>query len=249
MYIPIPIPIHWTPVRIDASLVRHPILTKAAAALPDYLYDRLHRFMSVMQEMGTLSQLEPALQILVDEQSRCFHATEYAGIENPHFSVSAWCGALEHLQHELRDVSPILWRSIASLSAREEPEVERTIIEVQSELPYAWAISDAALHALGKSYALLLKTQSDLFDVTGMIFVHGCGCNHYIASLARLSGKVEFTLTPDMQRNVAKEWFDHFLSELYLIIVAGFPFRMNPPEHASVAVMSGRPREESLAQT
>ncbi|MEY2641024.1 MAG: hypothetical protein RL150_417 [Candidatus Parcubacteria bacterium] len=236
----IPIPIYWSPVQVDLSLVHHPILTKAALALPDYLYNRLHRFMSVMQEMGALPQLEPALQILVDEQPRCFHAQEYTGIENPHFSISGWCGALEHLQHELRDVSPILWRSIASLSARQEPEVERTIIEVQDELPYAWAISDAALHALGKSYALLLKTQSDLFEATGMIFVHGCGCNHYIASLNGMNGKVEFTLTPDMQQNVAREWFDHFLSELYLIIVAGFPFRMNPPEHESLAVMSGQ---------
>jgi hypothetical protein len=233
------IPIQWKPVQVNESLACHPLLQHAQRVLPGKLHKRLHAFMNVAEEDGILPQLYPAIDCALHEHTRPFVASEYTACINPHLNTMALCQTIESLQQTFPNVSPILWRGLAAICVREEPEVEKTIIEVQHELPYAWCLIDAALHALGKSYALNFHVQSAIFERTGLMLMHGCGCNHYMASVRDAGGSINFQLPPDQHTIATQEWFDHFWSELYLIIVNGLPFRMNPPEHESTATLAG----------
>lgn len=223
----------------------------AQKVLPQNLSNRLHAFLSIAKSDGCLRTLLPAISQTLTEHPRKFSKHEYMtslmiqgpSVRNPHFDTLAFIECIAKLQETFPDISPILWGGLVAICAREEPEVEKTIIEVQHELPYAWCLIDAALHALGKSYALNFHVQSAIFQSTGLMLMHGCGCNHYIASVRDSGGSINFTLPPDQHQIATQEWFDHFWSELYLIIKTGLPFRMNSAEHES-ALTLGTPHDQ-----
>lgn len=237
-----PLPLNWKPV--DASALIHPPFShEANGAIRLFLMERIMRFWTACVEDKkqdfVLGPLVILAESFVEKESKHY---SLSGISDEHFDGVAWARACATLQREFPDIPPILWKTIASLGNRPNPTHETSIINVQDHLPYAWGICDAALHALGCSYGLFFHVQERLRRETGHILLHGCGCDHVVASL-RETETGAFPLIENLSAKkfkVSREWLDHFLSQIYLIFVGGFPFRMNPEDFDSTKIVAIR---------
>lgn len=215
-----------------------------AGSFDPLLYERAQLFWTAAKEDGVAEFLEGPLVELGESFLEPYRPEPpLIAPVGKGFQPYRWEAALAQAASELPQVSSILWRTIAALGARPDPETETSILNVQEHLPYAWGICDAALHAMGKAYALNFHVQERLKEWTGHIFIHGCGCDHYLRGV--LMQFCRFPLIPDdrpdLRAKAAKEWLDHFLSELRLIFVDGLPFRLNPEGAESQRVVAVRP--------
>lgn len=233
-------PLAWKPV--DSTKLRDlpapwPTLRNSMSPL---LYERVARFWTVAHEDGKEKFLVGPLVVLGESFLNARKPIQVPNVRtNESFNAQKWECACRQLHVTFPDIPPLLWETIASLGNRPNPTVETSIINVQDDLPFAWGICDAALHALGKSYGLFFHVQNELKDRTGHVLLHGCGCDHVVAAFRKSEGS--FPKIPDdraREFKVAKEWLDHFLSELYLIFVVGLPFRMNPEDFNSTKIVS-----------
>lgn len=130
-----------------------------------------------------------------------------------------------------------LWNTLASCATRENPEAETSIMAVQDTLPYPWYVCDAHLHAMGVTYGLNFEVQAALFETTGHVFIHGCGCDHYMRAMER-DAVIRYSLPETLRAKTAREFVDHLASQLCLIVAKGYPFRMNLPEEQSAEVLA-----------
>ena len=87
--------------------------------------------------------------------------------------------------------SPLLYHSLAVRAARRQPLEEVSMAAINDDLPFAWQILDAAIHADGKVTETHLLALSCLYKASGHIPTHACSCSTRSASLVN-SGVVEF---------------------------------------------------------
>ncbi len=211
--------------------VQRPALRPGAAVLTAAVQDGYQEWLTAPIVALGESFLKPF-------DSRAYPHKHYGAF----FCTDTWLSGVDALALEFgADFSPILWDTIASLGTRENPLEEDTILNVQGELPYAWGICDAALHALGKTYGLFLHVQERLRRHSGHVLMHDCGCSHALQDILEVSGSFPL-LKPEepVYFKMKKAWLDHFMGELYLMFVDGFPFRMNPEDFNSTKVISLR---------
>ncbi len=206
------------------------------------LYDRVQRFWTAVVEDGKESILRDAIVLLGESflPQNAYRSDAHALSTDPSFPAEDWLHAVEGLAKEFPSISPILWNTIATIGQRPNPHEEASILDVQDYLPYTWGICDAALHALSKSFSLFFHTEERLREKTGHILLHGCGCSHIMNEIGTAGGAFPTLITAEQKATVSKEWLDHFLSELYLIHVSGFPFRMNPEDLKSVQIIGAK---------
>lgn len=236
-------PVKWRPVDETKLLLPPQPWPSLKGKLPEGYYERVSRFWTTVVEDGNERYIQGPLAVLGESFGRSFQfeGKQIGLIEHETFSGVAWIVACHHLSREFGNViPPLLWEVIASLGTRRDPLVEVAIPTIQDELPYPWGVCDAALHATGKAYGLLLHIEERLREKTGHILLHGCGCNHVVREVATLAGECRFpTLDQFRRRKAGLEFLDHFLSELDLVFVRGYPFRMNPETLRSVRIISG----------
>jgi hypothetical protein len=119
------------------------------------------------------------------------------------------------------------------MGLRPNPDQEEAIPNLGGLLLHPWGASDAALHAAAKATALWMDICHVLERHSGRYPEHGCGCSHIFRELPH--GASLPAMSPDRLRHAPREWWEHFLSELALIHVFGFPFAL----HTSVQAYEG----------
>jgi hypothetical protein len=135
----------------------------------------------------------------------------------------------------------ILWNTLAALGTRPDPHNETSILAIKETLPYPWYICDAALHAMGKSFALHFHVQSNIWKATGAVLLHGCGCSHWVPGPEEFDEmEIRFTLPKKLYAKCAQEFLDHLLAEATSIVRLGYPFRLNPEHLRSTEVLGLR---------
>ncbi|MDB5244386.1 MAG: hypothetical protein JWN18_256 [Parcubacteria group bacterium] len=146
--------------------------------------------------------------------------------ESPHnFSRTGWVHGLEELAEKYPLVPSILWDTIATMGLRPNADQEEAIPNLGGILRHPWSLSDAALHGAAKTTALWLDICSTLQRRSGRYPEHDCGCSHIFRELR--GGAQLPQASEDRVPHLQKAWWEHFLSELALIHVFGFPFALH----------------------
>lgn len=136
--------------------------------------------------------------------------------------------------------SPLLFHSLAVRAARRQPLEEVSMAAINDDLPFAWQILDAAIHADGKVTETHLLALSCLYKASGHIPTHACSCSTRSASLVH-SGVVEFGVEHVIHEKPGEPaeekeariraklaylfqhaWFSHFCVELFALL-CGLP--------------------------
>jgi len=232
------LPLKWRPVDPGKLAGLPAPWPRLKSGFQPTLYNRVERFWTGAVEDGNEQWLIEPVTVLGESYAGTFNRTAYPHTHYAGFCTDKWLDALEELAREFPLISPILWETLAALGTRDNPLEEDTIPNVKG-LPYAWGICDAAVHALGKTFPLHFHVQERLREYSGHVFQHLCGCSHILQDLQQFDGR--FPLVPDTEAvkfHQEKAWLDHLLSELYLMFVAGFPFRMNPEDFNSTKVVA-----------
>lgn len=200
------------------------------------LVERVRRFMLVEREKGTLHQYEDFLRTLGESYS--LGAYDKSIFDTGMLSDLQKKGlrAVELMALEFGNLLPAtLWNTLSSLIIRPNPEQEDSILNVQEHLLYPWYICDANLHALGVCFGLNFHVQSALSEHCDRVIFHGCGCNHYLGGMEEVVIRYKM---PNTKRPVAaKEFLDHLLGQVSLIVESGYPFRLNDEALRSVEVV------------
>lgn len=141
------------------------------------------------------------------------------------FSRAGWLEGLSVLGRKHPGIPCILWDTLAIMGLRPSPHVEEEIPNLGPLLVHDWGISDAALHAAAKATALWGDLCYELALHSGCYAEHGCGCSHIVRELP--SGATFPPMPEDRHEHATREFWEHFLSELALIYVMGFPFSLD----------------------
>lgn len=140
------------------------------------------------------------------------------------FLREGWLIGLVELGESYPDIPCVLWDTIAVMGLRPAPHVEEAIPNLGELLLHPWSIADAALHAAAKATAFWADICRILAERSGFYPEHGCGCDHIVRELG--SGAVFPGMPDDRREQTTREWWEHFLAELALIHVLGFPFSL-----------------------
>lgn len=149
------------------------------------------------------------------------------------FSRAGWVMALEKLTEKYPLIPSVLWDTIAVMGLRPNADQEEAIPNLGGMLRHPWSLSDAALHAAAKSTALWMDICHELEKRSGRFPEHGCGCSHVTRALP--AGASLPSIAADRLPHASREWWEHFLSEVALIHVQGFPFAL----HQSLTTYEG----------
>lgn len=227
---------------------RKPPLSKEwdHAILPHGARERLEVFVAILKEEGATEVMHPFLETLRqsfiptrkwNEHLWRKRAQTSGDTEFKHRYLNAIC----ELANEWGRLLPVLlWETLAALGTREDVHRERAILDIADELPYPWYISDAAIHATGKTYPLLLAIETAINRHTGTVLLHDCGCNHLLPELPDEPVIIRYQLPKRQRERIAVAFLDHLLSEAYAIVRTGLPFRMNPAHMRSTEVLGLR---------
>jgi hypothetical protein len=163
---------------------------------------------------------------------RAFDPASFAGLvaqptESPEtFSRQGWVDALAVLSERYPEITAILWDTVAVMGLRPEPHREEAIPNLGGILRHPWTVADAALHAAAKATALWSDLCNELAKHSGGYYAeHGCGCDHIVRELPK--GATFPPMPADRRRHVTREFYEHFLAEIALIHVMGFPFSLH----------------------
>ena len=147
--------------------------------------------------------------------------------------------SLERLSNEFGDrVSSVVWRTLAYLGTRPNPEKYASILSQKEHLPFAWYLADTVLHGLGKVYGLKLHIDSRIFQYAQVALEHNCDCGCDIHGLDS-DGKIASFLKPERVQLATAALFSHLCGESLLIMGLKMPFEMGvSPEAHEVMSLS-----------
>jgi hypothetical protein len=147
----------------------------------------------------------------------------------PCFEPRGWVKGLEALAAAYSEIPVVLWDTLAIMGLRPRANEEEAIPKLGWLLRHPWSVSDAALHGAAKATALWADICHVLEYYSGRYPEHGCGCQHILRALPR---GASFPKMPEDRRpHVTREWWEHFLAEVALIHVFGFPFALHERGH------------------
>lgn len=85
------------------------------------------------------------------------------------------------------------YHELAVRVARDEPQEERSMARLNDQLPFAWQIVDAAIHASGKVTEIHLFALSCIWHKSGHVPTHACSCSSRSASMTN-NGIIDFQM-------------------------------------------------------
>lgn len=212
---------------------------------PPLIFERVRRFAINEERQGRGEQAWEFLKTLGRSYlPGAFQASRFEipkdnslirGIQTRHLS------AVSELAAQWGNIIPaIFWDTLASVGVRPDPTQEDSILNIQPWLLHPWYICDAALHAFGINYPFFFHVQSYLARRNeGHVLFHSCGCDHQLAGMEKIV--FDYEIPPEKRLKAAKDFLDHFLGQMILITVEGYPFVMNPEAMESLQVMSLQP--------
>ena len=217
--------------------------SRLAAKKPDATYAPLqvrHQVQNLLTRLGIDARWVKDPLAYALEAPRRFNPRSFASLvaqptEAPeNFSRQGWVDALAVLSMRYPDIPAILWDTVAVMGLRPEPHREEAIPNLGGILKHPWTVADAALHAAAKATALWGDLNHELAKHSGGYYAeHGCGCDHIVRELP--SGATFPAMPDDRRVHVTREFWEHFLAEIALIHVMGFPFAL----HSDVRTYEG----------
>ena len=193
------------------------------------IVDRAYAHLAYCKEYGGLQNAEVVLAALGEGfVNRFEHSAFEPARDDPHYDLKMRSlNALVELSEFYGDrVSSVVWKSLAYLACRADPEVEQSIIQADAmgDLPYSYTLVDSALHATGLVYTFLMHVNSVMFKHTGRILVHNCDCNCSLVNLEEMGGRIEYKLPQKKIEGATQSVFTHLLAETYKLMECFLPF-------------------------
>lgn len=215
--------------------------TTITSNAPEDLQQRILALQQLAQQEGYAHIMPELLTTLEDGFKTPFHVrvpelTRRLTARNK-FTQNTLAAFSELSQRFENRVPACVWQSLAFLALRPDPENEVSILDSKTDLHdmfgLSWEITDACLHAVGKTYELLMCIQTIFNRHTGHIIVHGCDCNGCIRP--NEDGVVDADLVKTKERimSVSQSLMGHILAEYVLIKKLNLPFALNPKMSAS----------------
>jgi hypothetical protein len=134
--------------------------------------------------------------------------------------------AMKRIMAIYHDRMPLFfYETLAFMGTRPEPSREVRVPDIESILPSSmnWKQADTVLHAMPLCSRLNLDVLSHIWEETGCIIVHGCGCNHAVPD--PIDGQtVRSFLRKEPQAIIdeSESFVRHALAQ-YIALLAGFP--------------------------
>lgn len=132
--------------------------------------------------------------------------------------VQKWRGAIGTIHQKLTDRLPIQFYQVMLFTGlRPLPEVEVKMPTVEHLLPdnMKWEVGDAVDHSMPLCTRLYLDIQTILYNMTGRIMVHGCGCGKCAPILAKgASINVPMPSDPSVFLEETESVVRHFMTQL-----------------------------------
>jgi hypothetical protein len=200
-----------------------------AAAFHQDIVDRAYAHLAYCTEYGGLNNAELVLAALGEGFVNPFERLQFEPtLDDPNYELKVKSlDALTELSGFYGDrVSSVVWKSLAYLACRADPEVEQSIIQADAtgNLPYSYTLVDSALHATGLVYTFLMHVNSVMFKHTGRILVHNCDCNCSLVNLEEMGGRIEYDLPQGKIVGATQSVFTHLLAETYKLMECFLPF-------------------------
>ena len=145
--------------------------------------------------------------------------------------VEKWRVAVQKIHQKFGHRLPVqLYQAVLFTGLRPNPEIEVKVPDVQHLLPdnMRWQVADAANHAVRLCDRLNLDMQTTLFNETGRIRMHGCGCDD--CSPILIKGhilNVPMSSDPSVLLEETESFLRHFMAQM-VPIELGVPHDTGP---------------------
>lgn len=209
------------------------------------LVDRAYAHLMYCKKFGGFENACLVLAVIGDGFFTPFDRAQFEPDHNdPQFELktNALNAIVEMVDFYGDRISAVVWKSLAHLACRTNPEVEQSIIKeaASGTLPYHYTLVDSALHATGLVYTFLMHVNSIMFRHTGRVLVHNCDCKCSLVNLEMLNGCIEYEL-PQANITVASQSvLTHLLAETFKLMECFLPFAYSiTPEACQIQELMG----------
>lgn len=214
-----------------------------ARAFHQDIVDRAYAYLAYCTEYGGVPNAKVVLAALGVGFLNPFARSLFEPVpKDPHYDLKMRAlDAITELSAFYGDrVSSVVWKSLAYLACRADPEVEQSIIQADAtgDLPYSYTLVDSALHATGLVYTFLMHVNSVMFKHTGRILVHNCDCNCSLVNLEEMGGRIEYDLPAGKIKGATQSLFTHLVAETYKLMECFLPFAFSiTPEACKIKAL------------
>lgn len=215
----------------------------------------LERFMQVMHDS---KQCSDGQEIAEEFASGYLHAREFninsfrPKTEDTHFDLKeSYADAIQVLFVTFGDRLPLqFYQTLAFMCLRDNPAEDARIPDIAHLLPtgLSWQTADTVLHTFPICYRLSFHIQTVIFQHTGRVLGHSCGCNHQLAAMPCGSIDMPMGDSVPIMLEETESFLRHGLGQRFLIRF-GMPHRLGKSVKMSIADGDGDTNSDAYKVT